>query len=62
MVLDANTEMGLEAAKHFATMTPERLILACRSESRGQATMERIEGRQWIHEGRVTSNEVFSSL
>jgi NAD(P)-dependent dehydrogenase (short-subunit alcohol dehydrogenase family) len=37
IVLQANTGLGFEAAKHFATMNPRRLILACRSQNRGQA-------------------------
>jgi FlaA1/EpsC-like NDP-sugar epimerase len=40
LVLGANTGLGFEATKHFATMNPERLILACRSQSRGQAALE----------------------
>jgi NAD(P)-dependent dehydrogenase (short-subunit alcohol dehydrogenase family) len=37
IVLRANTGLGFEAAKHFATMNPRRLILASRSQNRGQA-------------------------
>lgn len=40
MVLGANTGIGFEATKHFATMNPGRLILACRSESKGHAAVE----------------------
>jgi FlaA1/EpsC-like NDP-sugar epimerase len=40
IVLGANTGLGFEAAKHFATMNPGRLIMACRSQNRGQAAME----------------------
>ncbi|KAJ6504175.1 hypothetical protein C8R47DRAFT_968468 [Mycena vitilis] len=40
VVLGANTGLGFEAAKHFATMNPGRLILACRNHSRGQAAVE----------------------
>ncbi|KAJ7343775.1 hypothetical protein DFH08DRAFT_214798 [Mycena albidolilacea] len=42
MVLGANTGLGYEAAKHFATMNPGRLILACRNQSRGQAAVEKL--------------------
>ncbi|KAJ7663850.1 hypothetical protein DFH06DRAFT_1087663 [Mycena polygramma] len=43
IVLGANTGLGFEAAKHFATMNPGRLILACRSESRGQTALENLK-------------------
>ncbi|KAJ7139194.1 short-chain dehydrogenase [Mycena epipterygia] len=43
IVLGANTGIGYEAAKHFATMTPGRLILACRSECRGKAAVEKVK-------------------
>ncbi|KAJ7663864.1 hypothetical protein DFH06DRAFT_1393669 [Mycena polygramma] len=43
LVLGANTGLGFEAAKHFATMTPGRLILACRSQSKGQAAVEKLK-------------------
>jgi FlaA1/EpsC-like NDP-sugar epimerase len=33
IVLGANSGIGFEAAKHFASMTPGRFILACRSQS-----------------------------
>ncbi|KAJ7120951.1 hypothetical protein C8R44DRAFT_877267 [Mycena epipterygia] len=43
LVLGANTGLGFEATKHFATMNPARLILACRSQSRGQAAVEKLK-------------------
>ncbi|KAJ6457409.1 hypothetical protein C8R47DRAFT_1247288 [Mycena vitilis] len=43
LVLGANTGLGFEAAKHFATMNPGRLILACRSQSKGQAAVEKLK-------------------
>ncbi|KAJ7162782.1 hypothetical protein C8R43DRAFT_991334 [Mycena crocata] len=43
MVVGANTGLGFEASKHFATMNPGRLILACRSESKGQAAVEKLQ-------------------
>ncbi|KAJ7104422.1 hypothetical protein B0H15DRAFT_926349 [Mycena belliarum] len=43
LVVGANTGIGFEAAKHFATMNPARLILACRSQSKGQAALENIK-------------------
>ncbi|KAF8176360.1 NAD(P)-binding protein [Mycena galopus ATCC 62051] len=42
IVLGANTGLGFEAAKHFATMSPGRLILACRNPSKGQAAVDKL--------------------
>ncbi|KAF7371442.1 hypothetical protein MSAN_00781200 [Mycena sanguinolenta] len=43
IVLGANTGLGFEAAKHFATMNPGRLILACRNQTKGQAAVNNIK-------------------
>ncbi|KAK0203032.1 hypothetical protein DFS33DRAFT_950306 [Desarmillaria ectypa] len=43
IVVDANTGLGFQSTKHFATMNPERIILACRSEERGQTALERLK-------------------
>ncbi|KAJ7760695.1 hypothetical protein DFH07DRAFT_816417, partial [Mycena maculata] len=43
LVLGANVGLGFEAAKHFARMNPGRLILACRSQSRGQAAADKLK-------------------
>jgi hypothetical protein len=40
VVVGANTGLGFEATKHFATMNPGRLILACRSQSKGQVAVD----------------------
>ena len=40
MVTGSNTGVGFEAAKHFASMNPERLILACRNEAKGKKAVE----------------------
>lgn len=40
VIVGGNTGIGLEAAKHFAQMKPTRLILGCRSKSRGQTAVE----------------------
>ncbi len=38
MITGANTGIGLEAAKTFASLQPRKLIVACRSEEKGKAT------------------------
>ncbi|KAJ7900599.1 hypothetical protein B0H14DRAFT_2429170, partial [Mycena olivaceomarginata] len=43
VVVGANTGLGFEATKHFATMNPGRLILACRSQSKGQAAVDKLK-------------------
>ncbi|KAF7369525.1 WW domain-containing oxidoreductase [Mycena venus] len=43
LVLGANTGLGFEATKHFATNNPARLILACRSQSKGQAALNKLK-------------------
>ncbi|KAJ7177102.1 hypothetical protein C8R46DRAFT_48481 [Mycena filopes] len=43
LVVGANTGLGFEAALHFATMHPGLLILACRSQSKGQAALEKLK-------------------
>ncbi|KAJ6557339.1 hypothetical protein DFH09DRAFT_1163826 [Mycena vulgaris] len=54
MVIGANAGLGFEAAKHFATMGPGRLILACRSQSKGQAALEKLR-----EETRCTTAELW---
>ena len=39
VVIGANIGLGFEAAKHFAKMNPDRLILGCRSKERGEAAV-----------------------
>jgi len=43
IVVGANTGLGFEATRHFATMSPSRLILACRSQSKGQAAIDKLK-------------------
>ncbi|KZS97483.1 NAD(P)-binding protein [Sistotremastrum niveocremeum HHB9708] len=43
VVVGANVGLGLEAARHFATMNPGRLILACRTKSTAEAAVEDIQ-------------------
>ncbi|KAF7364068.1 hypothetical protein MSAN_01065600 [Mycena sanguinolenta] len=54
-VLGANTGIGFETCKHFANMNAGRIVLACRSQTRGQVAVERLEketgytkGELWI--------------
>ena len=39
VVTGANTGLGFEAAKYFAKMKPDRIILGCRSKKRGEAAV-----------------------
>ena len=41
VVVGANTGLGYEATKHFALMSPARLILGCRSKERGEEALNR---------------------
>lgn len=41
VVVGANTGLGFEATQHFARMDPGRLILACRSQEKGEAAIQR---------------------
>ncbi|KAK0457807.1 uncharacterized protein EV420DRAFT_479290 [Desarmillaria tabescens] len=43
IIVGANTGLGFQATKHFATMNPGRIVMACRSEERGQAALERLK-------------------
>ncbi len=40
VVIEANVGLGFEAAKHFASMNPKRLVLGCRSQEKGQAALQ----------------------
>jgi retinol dehydrogenase 12 len=40
LVIGANTGIGFEAAKHFASMNPAHLYLGCRDEAKGQRAIE----------------------
>ncbi|KAF8903502.1 short-chain dehydrogenase [Gymnopilus junonius] len=41
IITGANVGLGFEAAKHFARMNPEKLILACRNKAKGEAALNR---------------------
>ncbi|KAF8483532.1 hypothetical protein DFH94DRAFT_626525 [Russula ochroleuca] len=43
VVIGANAGLGFEAAKHFASMNPKRLVLGCRSQEKGQAALQAIQ-------------------
>lgn len=40
VVIGANVGLGFEAAKHFASMNPKRLVLGCRNQQKGQAAVQ----------------------
>ncbi|KIK56207.1 hypothetical protein GYMLUDRAFT_230308 [Collybiopsis luxurians FD-317 M1] len=42
IVTGANNGLGFEAAKHFARMNPERLILACRNQEKGNEAVSKL--------------------
>ena len=41
LVTGANTGIGLEVAKHFARMRPNRLVVACRNLAKGSEAIAR---------------------
>jgi len=43
VVTGANVGLGFEAAKHFARMNPDRIILGCRSKERGEAAATKLK-------------------
>ncbi|KAF5355361.1 hypothetical protein D9758_006116 [Tetrapyrgos nigripes] len=43
VVTGASAGLGFEATKHFATMNPGRLILACRNQQKGEAAISDIQ-------------------
>ncbi|KAK1235278.1 hypothetical protein PQX77_001500 [Marasmius sp. AFHP31] len=43
VVVGANTGLGFEAAKHFATRGPQKLVIVCRNEKKGQDALNRIK-------------------
>ncbi|KAF9050551.1 short-chain dehydrogenase [Panaeolus papilionaceus] len=43
VVVGANVGLGFEAAKHFASMNPGMLILACRDKKRGEDASQQIK-------------------
>jgi retinol dehydrogenase-12 len=55
VVVGANVGLGFEAAKHFASMNPKRLVLGCRNQEKGQAA---IQGKRTAPIGLVVSESV----
>jgi len=43
VIVGANVGLGFEAAKHFASMNPKRLVLGCRSQEKGQAALQALQ-------------------
>jgi len=39
LVVGANNGIGFEASKHFASMNPGKLILACRNQAKADAAL-----------------------
>ncbi|KAJ6537643.1 hypothetical protein B0H19DRAFT_961692 [Mycena capillaripes] len=52
-VLGANTGIGFQAVKHFATMNPARIILACRSQTRGQEAVKKLKSETGYAKGEL---------
>ncbi|KAI0050924.1 NAD(P)-binding protein [Auriscalpium vulgare] len=64
LVVGANTGLGLEAAKLFASMGPKHLVLACRSLKKGEAAAAEIKTQTGL-DGvavRIVDLAVFSSV
>ncbi|KAF7357962.1 NAD(P)-binding protein [Mycena venus] len=53
VVLGANTGLGFESVKHFASMGAGRIILACRSQNKGQAALEKLKAETGYQKGEV---------
>ncbi|KAJ7816967.1 hypothetical protein B0H14DRAFT_2843855, partial [Mycena olivaceomarginata] len=53
LVLGANTGLGFEATKHFASMNPGRIILACRSQNRGRAAVDKLQAETGYAKGEL---------
>ncbi|KAF5316724.1 hypothetical protein D9619_006560 [Psilocybe cf. subviscida] len=60
IVTGSNIGIGFEAAKHFAQMNPEKLILACRNKDKGQAALKILEAETGCHTAEVWSLDLAS--
>ena len=54
VVIGANVGLGFEAAKHFARMNPDRIILGCRSKERGEAAATSETNALYYHIFRIS--------
>ncbi|KAJ7140846.1 short-chain dehydrogenase [Mycena epipterygia] len=52
-VLGANTGIGFETVKHFASMNAARIILACRSAARGEEAIHRLKAETGYTKGEL---------
>ncbi|KAF7354360.1 Short chain dehydrogenase sol3 [Mycena venus] len=52
-VLGANTGIGFQSTKHFAAMNPTKIILACRSETRGREAVQRLRDETGYTKGEL---------
>ncbi|TFK25282.1 short-chain dehydrogenase [Coprinopsis marcescibilis] len=64
VVTGGNSGIGLHTAKHFATMNPGKLIIACRSEEKGRAAAAEIQQETGFErtEVRILDLAKFSSV
>ncbi|KAF8350270.1 hypothetical protein F5887DRAFT_422881 [Amanita rubescens] len=53
VITGSNTGLGFEAAKHFAKMNPGRLILACRSQEKGEVALGKLRTETGYDQGEV---------
>ncbi|KAF5325747.1 hypothetical protein D9611_000466 [Ephemerocybe angulata] len=64
VITGANTGLGFEAAKHFASMGPGKLVLGCRSEVKGREAAEKIKAETGceVVELRIVDMASFASV
>ncbi|GAA6009763.1 hypothetical protein JCM10207_004184 [Rhodosporidiobolus poonsookiae] len=53
LITGGNAGLGLESAIHFARLSPSRLILACRTSSKGEAAADRIAKETGLARGNI---------
>ncbi|KAF9069756.1 hypothetical protein BDP27DRAFT_672815 [Rhodocollybia butyracea] len=64
MITGANSGIGFEAAKHFATMDPDRLVVVCRSVEKAKKSIKLIEAETGYKNGEPMALDLgdFSSI